>query len=101
MDKVTILDGKEFKCQQCGACCKHLNKIHMLSSYDRGDGICKFLRNDNKCSIYNNRPLVCRGEYIYHKYYEGMDVIAYYDMLYDLCNKIRRMTSDERLQKNI
>jgi len=98
MDDVTIIDNQRFYCQQCGECCKHLDVVDFLPEYNRGDGVCKYLRADNKCSIYNERPSVCRGEYIYHKYYEYMSVKDYYELLYSLCEKIRKgIGRNERL----
>lgn len=88
MDKVTIIDGKIFKCRQCGECCRHLDIISQMKEFDSGNGTCKFLDN-NKCAIYNKRPDICQGEYVYHKFYEGMDVDEYYNMLYRLCDLIR------------
>ena len=89
MDEVTIINGKRFFCRQCGECCRHLNKVPEMRAYDRGDGICRFLA-DNRCMIYNQRPNLCRGEYLYHRYFEGIDVDEYYDMLYHYCDLIRR-----------
>ena len=34
-------------CIKCGKCCKKIN--------------CKFLRYDNACMIYNNRPAECKS----------------------------------------
>ena len=92
MDEVTIIDGQMFDCKQCGACCKHLDIVDYLPDHNRGDGVCKYLQADNKCSIYNDRPPVCRGEYVYHRYYEHMSVKDYYAFLYTLCEKIRGIT---------
>ena len=55
-------------CQRCGACCKILNTHRpvkmvdrlILKLFNRGDGICRFLRDDNLCSIYEARPNICR-----------------------------------------
>lgn len=88
MDEVTIIDGKVFKCDQCAECCKHINRIPEMAEYDTGNGTCKYLSN-NKCSIYNERPNICRGEYLYHLCYEGMDVDTYYDMLHKYCELLR------------
>ena len=52
------------------------------------DQLSKYLIN-NKCSIYNKRPNICRGEYLYHLYFEGMDVEEYYKILHHYCNMIR------------
>lgn len=89
MDQVTIIDGKVFECNQCGACCRCLNFIPEMREYDIGNGVCRYLDN-NKCSIYNQRPDICRGEYLYHKFYDGMDVDEYYHMLNKYCDLIRK-----------
>ena len=88
MDQITVISGKKFECNQCGECCKQLKKFPQMADYDRGDGVCKYLF-DNKCSIYNQRPNICRGEYLYHTCFEGMDVDEYYGILYHYCNLIR------------
>ena len=49
-------DGK-WKCIQCGACCKMIDRV--LPELDRGDGACIYLK-DNMCSIYEMRPMLCR-----------------------------------------
>lgn len=89
MDEVTIIDGKIFDCKQCGECCRHLYLVPGMEAFDLGNGVCKHL-NNNRCAIYNHRPNLCRGEYIYHKCYEGMDVDDYYRLLHKYCEIIRR-----------
>lgn len=54
-------------CDKCGACCKNLSIIFM--ELDRGGGVCKYLTDDNLCSIYDNRPVFCRSDVMYEKYY--------------------------------
>ena len=51
-------DFLEFKCIKCGACCKRVDI--MAPELDRGDRICKHLKEDNTCWIYHKRPKVCR-----------------------------------------
>lgn len=89
-DQITILDGKEFKCDMCGECCRHVDKVPEASSLDRGDGVCKYLTDKNLCSIYNSRPNLCRGEYLYHTKFSGMSVDEYYAMMYELCKKLKK-----------
>ena len=101
MDEVTIIDGKIFKCEQCGECCRHLDIIPSMASYDIGNGVCRYLLN-NKCTIYNHRPNICRGEYLYHLCYEGMNVDEYYSLLHDYCNLIRGgFLNAKRLHKDV
>lgn len=46
-----------WKCSQCASCCKLAGLI--VREWDRGDGACKYLQG-NLCSIYENRPEICR-----------------------------------------
>ncbi len=36
-----------FYCDQCGECCRHVQKAEPYRDLDRGDGVCKYLQ-DNK-----------------------------------------------------
>ena len=57
-----------FKCSQCGVCCRHLDRSELYRELDRGDGVCRYLKG-NLCSIYENRPLLCRIDESYDKYF--------------------------------
>ena len=57
-----------FKCSQCGECCRHLDRSELYRELDRGDGVCRYLRG-NLCSIYANRPLLCRIDESYDKFF--------------------------------
>lgn len=57
-----------FPCSQCGECCRHIDGIPQLIDFDNGFGICIYLK-DNICTIYENRPEVCRVDVMYEKYY--------------------------------
>jgi Fe-S-cluster containining protein len=55
-----LTDGK-WGCIMCGACCLHVNLYpDLLPGFDRGDGGCKNLAADMTCSIYEDRPEICR-----------------------------------------
>lgn len=47
-----------WECKQCGTCCKMAGLL--IKEWDRGDGGCKNLKEDNTCLIYNIRPEICR-----------------------------------------
>ena len=101
MDEATVIDGKVFDCEQCGECCRHLDYIPGMEDYNLGNGICKYLL-DNKCIIYNKRPDICRGEFLYHLCYESMDVDEYYKLLHNYCNLLRGgFLNAKRLYKNV
>lgn len=67
-----------FECDKCGACCRSLKCSELYSKLDRGDGVCKYL-NDNLCSIYDTRPVLCRVEsvmiYILKNYIREKNII--------------------------
>ena len=71
-----------FPCIKCGLCCKLLQHIPILSDYDTGNGVCRYLVN-NLCSIYENRPSICNIEEMY------------------LSNFKEVMTENEFINKNI
>jgi len=54
-----------FKCFECGLCCENLSFLDRFKiSYSTKKFIfyrrCYFLTKNNKCSIYNKRPLFCK-----------------------------------------
>ncbi len=81
----------EFLCSQCGACCKNITGLGLPHN---GDGICAYLdRDNNMCSIYEERPEICRVEKIYEKYFRKKGIkkkdfyIATTKACYDLIDK--------------
>lgn len=56
-----FLDNEEWKCIQCGACCKIAGWVDSTLALDPGNPTCKYLE-DNKCTIYDERPDICRTE---------------------------------------
>lgn len=52
-----------FPCNQCGACCRHVNRADETRFLDRGDGTCRHYDVGTKlCGIYETRPLICQVE---------------------------------------
>lgn len=50
-----------FPCTQCGLCCKHVHLAAETQFLDRGDGTCRHYDAPSKgCSIYAERPDICR-----------------------------------------
>lgn len=84
-----------YKCNKCGICCKNLDKSYLYQELDRGDGVCKHLVN-NLCSIYDNRPLLCRIDESYKSFYLNiMTLEEYYRLNYEACDKLRKETKEE------
>lgn len=79
-----------FKCDKCGECCRNLDKSDLYVNLNRGDGICKYLVG-NICSIYENRPLLCRVDESYEILFK--DVINhsdYYKLNYEFCKRLKK-----------
>lgn len=56
-------------CEGCKAyCCRIAGLI--LKELDRGDGICLYLNKNNKCEIYDHRPIICNTDRMYDKYFK-------------------------------
>ncbi len=78
-----------FKCDKCGICCSHLSKCELYSNLDRGDGVCKYLKN-NLCSIYENRPLICRIDKSYEIFFDTkMTRQEFYELNYKGCMELK------------
>lgn len=84
-----------FKCNQCGCCCRNLEGSDLYAELDRGDGICKYL-NGNLCSIYEKRPLLCRIDDCYERYFKSQySLEEYYDLNYKACKVLKKKTKEE------
>lgn len=80
-----------FICDCCGLCCRNLNKSDLYADLNRGDGVCKFLdEEENLCSIYNERPLKCNIDKLYDMCFkEKMTREEYYKLNYIVCNELK------------
>lgn len=84
-----------FVCNQCGECCRNLDKSELYNDLDRGDGVCIFLEN-NRCSIYQNRPLLCRIDECYEEYFMTQySLEEYYRLNYEVCRKLQSKKQEE------
>lgn len=79
----------KFKCDRCGLCCRKL-KGSPLAMLDRGDGVCRYLNDDNLCTIYENRPLICNVDKLYDNKYSGRITREAYHLLQEqACKKLK------------
>ena len=76
-------EGIVFLCQACGACCRVIS--------------CKYLTSDNKCSIYEKRPIVCRVDKMFEITGGGtiMDRKEYYKLSKLFCEFLRQKEKGE------
>ncbi|MBR2734034.1 MAG: hypothetical protein IKD80_07295 [Selenomonadaceae bacterium] len=78
-----------YPCARCGACCRHVDRIAQMASFNRGDGVCKHLTANNLCAIYAERPTLCNGEQVYKKFFSDMTVEEFHGIISQLCKKLR------------
>lgn len=80
-----------FECKQCGNCCRHLDRSELYKDLDRGDGVCRYLK-DNLCSIYEDRPLLCRIEESYNEVFSEVYMKEeYYRLNEEACRNIQSL----------
>ena len=80
-----------FKCDVCGLCCKQLQLNPAMAKMHAGDGVCLYLDLEtNKCTIYNERPLLCNVDMMYETFYsDQMTREEFYEKNYEVCKKLK------------
>jgi hypothetical protein len=80
-----------YNCEQCGCCCRNLDKSEIYASLDRGDGVCIYLKG-NDCSVYENRPLLCQIDESYEKFFSHLITREdYYRMNKQACVNLKKL----------
>ena len=78
-----------FICDKCGMCCKNVGGSSVYKELDDGTGKCRYLVK-NICSIYEDRPLLCRVDESYEVFFKDkMTLEEYYRLNYEVCNKLK------------
>lgn len=78
-----------FVCDKCGQCCRNLNKSPLYDNLHDGSGVCKYLEG-NICSIYDERPILCRVNESYNIFFkDAMTLDKYYKLNYEFCMKLK------------
>jgi hypothetical protein len=86
-----------FPCTGCGCCCKVIDwadKIIVKDDpthpyyfpYTHKEGVCEKLGEDNRCTIYETRPLICKIEDSCD--YFGHDKTEYYNVNIEGCHHL-------------
>ena len=79
-----------FSCDKCGLCCRNIDRIPELKTFHNGNGICKFLIN-NKCSIYDRRPLICNVDRVYEKFFRTSYTLEeFYKLNHQVCMMLKQ-----------
>ena len=81
-----------FHCDCCGLCCRHITGIKMLEAFDDGTGTCIYLDRENDlCTIYDSRPVVCNVDAMYELCFSGrMTREAFYAVNCEACIRLKR-----------
>jgi Fe-S-cluster containining protein len=67
-----------------------------MKIYDRGDGVCKHLTKDNRCEIYDHRPLICDTDRLYNLFYINKLSREEYDKLNEeACKELMRLFNEK------
>ena len=85
----------KFDCDCCGVCCKNIRYSYFYSEeLDRGDGVCKHLKN-NLCEIYSERPIFCNIDGYYDKFLsDKMSREKFHELNHLACRRLKNL-SDE------
>ena len=78
-----------------------LQHISILSDYDKGDGVCRYLEN-NLCSIYEDRPQICNVEEMYLSHFK--ELMTKNEFIYinlKSCIQIAEYFSDDFIKQKI
>ena len=78
-----------------------LQHIPLLSDYNKGNGVCRYLVN-NLCCIYQNRPLFCNIEQMYLSIFKDtFTKQEFIKMNIEACIQIAEYFSDESVKQQI
>jgi len=88
----------KFPCSGCGSCCKRIKYVvEGLNLKDKSSplyfpygwnehGICENLSSENKCKVYDKRPLICNIEKLTD--YLGYEKQSFYLANIEACNRM-------------
>lgn len=102
--KVKRKQQTKFDCYCCGACCRCLGIIFGKDfELCDPDGVCKYLdRDTNLCTIYDDRPLLCRVDELYDSGYfdsYGLTREEYYKLTRENCELLKKLVKDDNTKK--
>ena len=103
-EREKVKEPLSFECTKCGACCKNIAKIAELKEFDRGNGVCLHLNlSTNECEIYAKRPMVCRVDEMFERYFSNIySKSEFYQLNAKACNLLQEKCGvDESLRMKI
>ena len=95
------MNNIKFECSGCGLCCKkisvaventkHIAELHFPYTWDE-NGVCENLDSDNKCKVYEDRPLLCNVERFAEVY--ELDRKQFFEDNYQSCNILKQQDNN-------
>lgn len=81
-----------FPCTSCGKCCKNIDLLVTINHLDRGDGTCRHFDDESMlCTIYEERPLICRVEDYYKQHLSSIyQWDEFVKMNLEVCEKLQK-----------
>ena len=81
---------KKFPCTKCGLCCMRAGTVENFPYKTDYNGVCeKYDLQKRECTIYEDRPIVCRIDDYYDKYLSAnMDRNHWHHYNAQMCNKM-------------
>lgn len=78
-----------FPCTECGCCCRRVGKAvkgGLIFPYKvKEDGSCEMLMSNNKCKVYDSRPIFCNISGLAGIL--GRDLDEFYKENIEICNR--------------
>lgn len=101
---MVVIRDRCFDCSKCGLCCRSLGKnpIFKECGLDPGNGICIYLdKETNLCTIYEDRPLICRVDELYEKtsLKEQMSKNEWHKLNKDICEMLQEDNNNKKENK--
>lgn len=80
----------DWVCTKCGECCRHVGNIPSMRKYADDSGACKFLGEDNLCTIYERRPTICNVAKVYEEFFKDtVPEEVFYEKTAEACKKLQ------------
>ena len=81
-----------FPCTSCGQCCKNVHLSEQTKYLNRGDGTCSHFDDSSLlCTIYEQRPLICRIEEYHERYLSHLyDWVGFVKMNLEVCKQLKK-----------
>jgi len=80
-----------YPCTSCGLCCQNVSDVSELQELSGEGGACIHLDERNECSIYDERPLLCRIDESYNAgLFPQFTLREFYEVNANACNKLQK-----------